>query len=96
MAAALKARKTTRVAGLAVYRRANASDCARLALIVPKRMVPNAVMRNRIRRLAREAFRLDQGCLSGWDYVVRVTRPLDEKGVCLADFQALMKRAVDA
>lgn len=94
--AALKAHKPVRTAGLALYRRRNQTSCARLALIVPKKVAPSAVVRNRIRRLAREAFRLEQARLSGWDYVVRVTRPPGEKGLRLADFQALLKRAIDA
>ncbi len=91
--AALKSGKVVRSTGLAVYRRDNLLAGARLALIVPKKLVPTAVQRNRIRRLAREAFRLQQDDLAGFDYLVRVTRPLDRPGPGLADLQALMKRA---
>ncbi|HJY07945.1 MAG TPA: ribonuclease P protein component [Bryobacteraceae bacterium] len=96
VAAALRSGKPVRTAGLALYRRNNDLDCARLALIVPKKLIPTAVARNRIRRLTREAFRLHQAHLSGLDCVVRVTRPLGEAGLNLADVQALMRRASDA
>lgn len=96
VAAALRARKPVRMASLALYCRENQMDCARLALIVPKKMVPTAVARNRVRRLAREAFRLEQSHLSGLDCVVRVTRPLGDSALQLADLRALFKRAVDA
>lgn len=91
--AALKSGKVVRASGLAVYRRGNLQTCARLALIIPKKLVPTAVQRNRIRRLAREAFRLQQDDLAGFDYLVRVTRPLGRPGPGLADLQALMKQA---
>lgn len=91
--AALKSGKVVRASGLAVYRRDNQRDHARLALIVPKKLVRTAVARNRIRRLAREAFRLQQDELAGSDFLVRVTRPIEQPMPDLATMQALMQRA---
>lgn len=96
VAAALRSGKPVRTANLALYRRSNGLDCARLALIVPKKLVPTAVARNRIRRLTREAFRLHQAHLSGLDCVVRVTRPISDAGLSLSDVQTLVRRAGDA
>jgi len=97
VAATLKAGKPVRTpAGLVLYRRPNEVGYARLGLIIPKRLVRTAVARNRIRRLAREAFRLEQLRLGGVDCVVRMTRPLGDGELRLADFQALMRRAADA
>lgn len=96
VAAALRSGKPVRTASLALYRRNNDLGYARLALIVPKKLVPTAVARNRIRRLTREAFREHQAHLFGLDCVVRVTRPVGEAGLHLADLQALMRRASDA
>jgi ribonuclease P protein component len=46
----------------------------RLGLIVPKRHCPNAVDRNRIKRLAREAFRVRRARLAAIDIVIQLTR----------------------
>lgn len=54
--------------------RPNGLGHARLGLIVAKKQCPHAVDRNRIRRLAREQFRLMQNELPEWDLVVRLAR----------------------
>jgi ribonuclease P protein component len=48
---------------------------ARLGLIVPKRLAKRAVLRNLIKRLAREAFRGASPVLPPVDVVLRVVRP---------------------
>jgi ribonuclease P protein component len=58
--------------------RANEHSLARLGLIVPKRHVPRAVDRNRVKRLIREWFRHNQGLVSGRDLLVRVVNPLKQ------------------
>lgn len=48
---------------------------ARLGLIVPKRLAKRAVLRNLLKRLAREAFRQAQASLPPMDYVLRLSKP---------------------
>ncbi|MFZ5493484.1 MAG: ribonuclease P protein component [Pseudomonadota bacterium] len=50
----------------------NSAGLARLGLVIPKRAVRRAVNRNRIRRWAREAFRLRQHRLPACDVVLRI------------------------
>lgn len=48
------------------------------------RKTGSAVRRNRVRRLIRETFRLEQGRVpDGHDYVVVPKRSLDPRGLCL-------------
>jgi len=51
----------------------NGLDYSRLGLIVPKRLLPRAVDRNRARRLLREWFRRNQTPLAGKDLLVRLS-----------------------
>ena len=51
---------------------ANSLSFARLGLIVPKRFMPSAVGRNRIKRLLREWFRYAQEDLAGLDIIARI------------------------
>ncbi|ACV28054.1 ribonuclease P protein component [Kangiella koreensis] len=48
----------------------NLKDCSRIGLIVAKKNVRNAVDRNRIKRLARESFRLNQHQIPTYDIVL--------------------------
>jgi ribonuclease P protein component len=49
--------------------RPNARNVARLGLTISRRAAKRAVDRNRLKRLAREAFRMQQS-LPAWDFVV--------------------------
>jgi ribonuclease P protein component len=71
--ALLASGKGLRRSGVSVQARANALGCPRLGLIIPRRVVPRAVDRNRIRRVLREWFRLNQPQLGSRDVLVRVT-----------------------
>ncbi len=53
-----------------VYARPQEAGHARLGLVVSRRVSPKAVVRNRIKRQAREAFRHSSGSLTGLDVVV--------------------------
>ena len=53
--------------------RANAFGIPRLGLIVPKRVFPRAVDRNRMKRVLRELFRARQAMLGSRDILIRVT-----------------------
>jgi ribonuclease P protein component len=59
--------------GFTVALRANAIGVPRLGLIVPKRVFPRAVDRNRMKRLLRELFRAHQARLGSRDILIRVT-----------------------
>jgi ribonuclease P protein component len=50
----------------------NSLSFARLGLIVPKKLIPTAVGRNRIKRLLREWFRENQEDLAGLDIIARL------------------------
>lgn len=64
---------------LTVLARANGHNYARLGLIVSKKTAKRAVDRNRIKRLARESFRLNQDLLRGLDVVVLAKRGISER-----------------
>jgi ribonuclease P protein component len=57
----------------------NATKQARLGLAVAKKSVKTAVHRNRIKRLTREYFRLNQNKIACADYVILVRNGIDKK-----------------
>lgn len=63
---------------LLILSRSNHSDSARLGLIIAKKNIRLAVQRNRIKRLIRESFRLQQHQLRGLDVIVLARKGLDE------------------
>lgn len=93
VAATLKGGKIVRAARFHLYRLATAFGYPRLALVVPKRLAPRAVTRNRIRRLVREAFRKHQERLGALDCVVRLVKAPGDTRVTLAEIEALLGRA---
>lgn len=70
----------------------NGCDHARLGMIVPKRVLPRAVDRNRLRRLLREWFRLRQSELTGLDVIAQVKSAAHEE-VFKAEFSAALDNA---
>ncbi len=66
--------------------RPNGMGYPRLGLAIAKKQLLRAVWRNRIKRLAREAFRLHKEALSGYDIVI-----LGRKGVQEIDNETLHK-----
>jgi ribonuclease P protein component len=71
-----------------VLARPNARDVARLGLTISRRAAKRAVDRNRLKRLAREAFRMQQS-LPAWDFVV-----LAKAGADRAD-RRLLRESLD-
>ena len=60
--------------GLTILACGNGLDYARIGIVVSSRVARRAVARNRIKRIVRESFRLQQAQLKGWDVVV-IARP---------------------
>ena len=58
----------------AVHRIANGLPKPRLGMVVAVKVAGSSVARNRIKRLIREAFRLRQRELAGWDWIVRARK----------------------
>jgi len=73
IAALLASGPPLRRPGFSVAFRANAFGVPRLGVIVPKRVFPRAVDRNRMKRLLRELFRAHQARLGSRDILIRVT-----------------------
>lgn len=63
---------------LTVLARDNSLNHPRLGLVVPKKALHKAVSRNRIKRLIRNTFRLNQNDLPYLDYVVIAKNPIDK------------------
>jgi ribonuclease P protein component len=59
-----------------IIARQNRHPDARLGLAIPKKHIPLAVNRNRIKRIIRESFRKNKDFLKGWDVVVLVKQSL--------------------
>jgi len=75
----LRSGRVLRGASAQLLVKANGLDYARLGMIVPKRAVALATRRNRLRRVIREWFRLNQTRFAGWDWVVRLNIPAKDK-----------------
>jgi ribonuclease P protein component len=76
---------------LSVHVCANEHSFARLGLIVPKRHVPRAVDRNRVKRLIREWFRHKQGMVTGSDLLVRVVSPIKQIQTIKSELDSLVE-----
>ncbi|MBA3033715.1 MAG: ribonuclease P protein component [Gammaproteobacteria bacterium] len=74
------ARRVLRGACFALHYRPNDKPHARLGLVIPKKQARDAVLRNAIKRQARELFRLRRAGLPPIDLVLRLARPLDPAG----------------
>ena len=71
------------VAGMDILAAPNGLTYSRLGMIVPKKIIATAVARNRVKRLIRESFRLNQSELAGLDVVARVRSKTDEAKLLL-------------
>jgi ribonuclease P protein component len=95
VAAALKSGRIARAQRFVLHSIANPVGYPRLALVVPKRLVKRAVDRNRIRRLAREAFRQRQDELGSRDFVLRINRAPDRRPVTFLEVDAVFASCHD-
>ena len=66
------------VPGVLVLARKNEVNCARLGLVIPKKVLKRAVWRNRVKRIARENFRLTRHSLPNIDLVVLAKPKIEE------------------
>ncbi len=69
---------------LTLFALENQQDYPRLGLVLKKKWLKRAIDRNRVKRQAREAFRLRQDELKGFDIVImanKKTAPLDKKAL---------------
>lgn len=73
-AEAFAARRVLRGDHFALHYRSNGLPGARLGLVIPKKQARTAVLRNTIKRQAREAFRLSRNSLPPADLVLRLAR----------------------
>ena len=69
----LAATRPLRAGSVSVQVRSNGLDYSRLGFVVPKRLLPRAVDRNRAKRLLRDWFRRNQTVLIGQDLLVRLS-----------------------
>lgn len=69
----------------------NNRENGRLGIVVAKRYVKRAVDRNRVRRLIRECFRLEQDSLCGLDFVVLARCNIFKQVHCKSPQRVLFK-----
>lgn len=92
-AAALKGRRVARGPWLMVQAGYAQTATARLGLIVGKRQAPLAVSRVAIKRVVREAFRMQRLHLPAGDYVVRLHGRVSE--ISLTELKRQVRAEVD-
>jgi len=66
-----------------VYAKPNQLMHARLGIVVGKKELRTAVMRNLAKRMVREVFRLNQQNIRSLDIIVRIMKPFDRTNVLL-------------
>lgn len=93
-AAALRGRRVARGDLLALHVATPAMPAARLGLIVGKRLAPLSVSRNAIKRVLREAFRVQRHTLPARDYVVRLQAKIPE--ISLTELKRRVRQEADA
>src|SRR5574344_3054220 len=77
--------------GVLILARKNESQTgSRLGLVIPKKVLKRAVWRNRVKRIARETFRLNQHSLQNLDLVV-LARPKIED-ISNSELSAIFRR----
>jgi len=74
-------KQSIRFAGknLTVLAANNHKDYSRLGTAIPKKIVRRAIDRNRIKRVIRESFRVNQRSIAGYDVVVLANKGVETK-----------------
>lgn len=90
-------RRVLRGALFDLHYRPRESGEARIGLVTAKKLARRAVLRNAIKRVAREAFRLRRAALPGHDLVLRLAKPVashdaESRRSWRADIEALFGR----
>ena len=72
------ARRVLRGVCFVLHYRRNHLPSARLGLVIPKKQARTAVLRNAVKRQARELFRQVRGQIPAVDLVLRLSQPLNK------------------
>jgi ribonuclease P protein component len=93
-AEAFAARRVLRGKRFALHYRANGRTEPRLGLVIPKKQARRAVLRNAIKRQAREVFRKQKAALPALDLVLRLAQPAGaiDKPAWRAEIAALFEQ----
>ena len=75
-------RRVLRGRFLSVYYRPNGLATARMGVVVAKKLARRAVLRNLVKRICREAFRIRRAALPRLDLVIRLSAPAAGAGRC--------------
>jgi ribonuclease P protein component len=92
-AAVLKKQPSAKGKLLTIFWLPSQTSPARLGLIVGKRQAPLAVTRNAIKRVVREAFRLQRTQLKWGDYVVRLQS--NARNLSLTELKRIVRLEAD-
>ena len=97
-APALRSSRKVRSQALLLHVATGRPGVSRLGLVVPKRLARQSVDRNRLKRLAREAFRRHAAKTAGLDLVLAMREPVaaDGESAWLAQWQDLLGRVAEA
>ena len=97
-APALRSSRKVRSQALLLHVATGRPGVSRLGLVVPKRLARQSVDRNRLKRLAREAFRRHAAKTAGLDLVLAMREPVaaDGESAWLAQWQELLGRVAEA
>lgn len=90
------ARQVLRSAHFALHYRHNGLHFARLGLVIPKKQARTAILRNTVKRQAREAFRHRRPALQAIDVVLRLAQPVGKKSSGTACEPAAWRAEIDA
>ena len=94
---ALRSPRKLRSQALLLHVAAGNAGASRMGLVAPKRLARLSVDRNRLKRLAREAFRRHPVKASGLDLVLAMRQPFtrESEAAWLAQVQELLGRAAE-